>query len=161
MYEKLNKTEKSFENSLAFLYTTNKRSDRWETISFTIASKRIKYLGINLPKEAKDLFSETYKILMKKNEITPTDGEIVCSWIEKNQRWENDLGFPGGSDGKKKKKKKSAYSAGTQIKSLGQEDLLEKWMATHSSILAWRIPCTEEPSGLQSMGLQRTGHDSN
>ena len=71
------------QNSLAFLYTINKRSDRWEIISFTITSKRIKYLGINLPKEAKDLFSETYKILMKKNEITPTDGEIVCSWIEK------------------------------------------------------------------------------
>ena len=43
--------------------------------------------------------------------------------------------------------------------SLGQEDPLEKGMVTHSSILAWRIPWTEEPSGLQSMGLQRVGHD--
>ena len=43
--------------------------------------------------------------------------------------------------------------------SLGQEDPLEKEMATHSSILAWEIPCTEEPGGLQSMGLQRVGHD--
>ena len=42
---------------------------------------------------------------------------------------------------------------------LGCEDPLEKEMATHSSILAWRIPRTEEPSGLQSMGSQRFGHD--
>ena len=42
---------------------------------------------------------------------------------------------------------------------MGQEDLLEKGMATHSSILAWRIPQTEEPGGLQSMGSQRVGHD--
>ena len=42
----------------------------------------------------------------------------------------------------------------TQVQSLGQEDLLEKEMATHSSILAWKIPSTEEPGGLQSMGLQ-------
>ena len=47
----------------------------------------------------------------------------------------------------------------TQVQSLGQEDLLEKGMATHSSILAWRIPWTEEPGGLQSMGFQRVGHD--
>ena len=47
----------------------------------------------------------------------------------------------------------------TQVQSLGQEDPLEKEMATHSSILAWRIPWTEEPGGLQSMGLQRVGHD--
>ena len=43
--------------------------------------------------------------------------------------------------------------------SLDQEDLLEKGMATHSSILAWRIPWTEESGGLQSMGSQRVGHD--
>ena len=43
--------------------------------------------------------------------------------------------------------------------SLGREDSLEKGMATHSSILAWGIPWTEEPSGLQSMGSQRVGHD--
>ena len=47
----------------------------------------------------------------------------------------------------------------TQVRSLGWEDPVEKGMATHSSILAWRIPCTEEPGGLQSMGLQRGGHD--
>ena len=47
----------------------------------------------------------------------------------------------------------------TQVQSLGWEDPLEKGMATHSSILAWRVPQTEEPGGLQSMGLQRVGHD--
>ena len=47
----------------------------------------------------------------------------------------------------------------TQVRSLGQEDSLEKGMATHSSILAWRIPWTEEPGRLQSMGLQRVGHN--
>ena len=46
-----------------------------------------------------------------------------------------------------------------QVRSLGREDPLEKGMATHSSILAWRIPRTEEPGGLQSMGSQRVGHD--
>ena len=45
------------------------------------------------------------------------------------------------------------------VQSLGQEDSLEKEMATQSSILAWRIPWTEEPGGLQSMGSQRVGHD--
>ena len=47
----------------------------------------------------------------------------------------------------------------TQVWSLGQEDTLEKGMATHSSILRWRIPWTEEPGRLQSMGSQRVGHD--
>ena len=47
----------------------------------------------------------------------------------------------------------------TPVQALAQEDLLEKGMATHSSILAWRIPWTEEPGGLQSMGLQRIGHN--
>ena len=48
-----------------------------------------------------------------------------------------------------------------EVPSLGQEDALEEEMATHSSIFAWRIPWTEEPGGLQSMGLQRVGHDWN
>ena len=47
----------------------------------------------------------------------------------------------------------------TQVQSLGREDLLEKEMATHSSILAWKIPWMEEPGRLQSMGLQKGGHD--
>ena len=47
----------------------------------------------------------------------------------------------------------------TWVRSLGKEDPLEKEMATHSSILAWRIPWMEDPGGLQSTGLQRVGHD--
>ena len=47
----------------------------------------------------------------------------------------------------------------TWVPSLGQEDPLDKGMVTHSSMLPWRIPWKEEPSGLQSMGLQRIGHD--
>ena len=50
-------------------------------------------------------------------------------------------------------------TAAPQVQPLGQEDPLEKEMATHSGILAWRIPRTEEPGGLQSTGLQRIGHD--
>ena len=46
----------------------------------------------------------------------------------------------------------------TWVQSLGWEDLLEKEMATHSSVLAWKIPWTEEPGSLQSMGSQRVGH---
>ena len=46
-----------------------------------------------------------------------------------------------------------------QVQSLGQEDPLEEHMAPHSSVLAWRIPWTEEPGGLQSMRSQRVGHD--
>ena len=63
-------------------------------------------------------------------------------------------GLPGDSDGQE-----SACNAGVLGSFLGQKDLLEKGMATHSSILAWRIPWAEEPGGLQSMGLQRVGHD--
>ena len=47
----------------------------------------------------------------------------------------------------------------TRVQSLGREDPLEKEMATHPSILAWKIPWTEEPGGLQSMGSQRVGHN--
>ena len=69
------------QKSLAFLYTNNGRSEREikeikETIPFTIATKRIKYLGINLPKEIKALYSENYKTLMKESKMTQTDGEI-------------------------------------------------------------------------------------
>ena len=63
--------------------------------------------------------------------------------------------FPGGSDGKVVKHTMRE----TRVQSLGWEDLLKKEMATHSSILAWKIPWTEEPVRLQSMGSQRVGHD--
>ena len=60
------------------------------------------------------------------------------------------ISFPGGSDSKE-----SACNGETRLESLGGEDPLEKGMATHSSTLAWRIPWTEEPGGLQFMGSQR------
>ena len=63
-------------------------------------------------------------------------------------------GFPGGSDGKE-----STCNAEVLGLIPGREDLLEKGMPTHSNTLAWRIPRTEELGGLQSMGLQRVGHD--
>ena len=47
----------------------------------------------------------------------------------------------------------------TRVRFVGEEDLLEKEMASHSSILTWKIPWTEAPGGLQSMGSQRVGHD--
>ena len=72
------------QKSLAFLYTNNKKTEREikETITFTIATKRIKHLGINIPKEAKDLYSENYKTLMKeiKDDINIWRN-IACSWI--------------------------------------------------------------------------------
>ena len=65
------------QKSLAFLYTKNERSEREikETIPITTATKRMKYLGINLPKEVKDLYSENYKTVMKEIKVD-TDGEI-------------------------------------------------------------------------------------
>ena len=64
------------------------------------------------------------------------------------------LGFPGGSDSKE-----SPVMQETSVPPLGWEDPLEKAMATHSSILAWEIPWTEEPGGLESMGSQRVRHN--
>ena len=63
------------------------------------------------------------------------------------------LGFPSKLDGK------ASVSMQICVQSLGQEDHLEKEMATHSSIPAWRIPWTEELGGLQSVGLQKVGHN--
>ena len=69
-------------NSLAFLYTNNEKIEIKETIPFTIAMKRIKYLGINLPKEAKDLYIENYKTLLKEiKDDTNRWKNILCSWI--------------------------------------------------------------------------------
>ena len=74
------------QKSLAFLYTDNEKTEREikETISFTIAMKRIKYLGIYLPKETKDLYIENYKTLVKEiKEDTNRWRNIPCSWIGK------------------------------------------------------------------------------
>ena len=73
------------QKSLAFLYTNNEKSEREikESIPFTIATKRIQYLGINLPKETKELYTENYKTIMKeiKDDINRWRG-IPCSWVE-------------------------------------------------------------------------------
>ena len=73
----------NMQKSLAFLYTNNEKSKREikESIPFTIATKRIKYLGINLPKETKELYTVNYKMLMKeiKNNINKWR-DIPCSW---------------------------------------------------------------------------------
>ena len=72
------------QKSLAFLYTNDEKSEREikETLLFTTATKRIKYLGINLPKEIKDLYAENYKTLMKEIKgDTNRWRDIPCSWI--------------------------------------------------------------------------------
>ncbi|MCP4034872.1 MAG: endonuclease, partial [Herbaspirillum sp.] len=72
------------QKSLAFLYTNDETSEREikETLPFTIATKRVKYLGINLPKETKDLHAENYKTLMKEiKDDTNRWRDIPCSWI--------------------------------------------------------------------------------
>ena len=72
------------QKSLAFLYTNNEKTEREikETILFTIATKIIKYLGIYLPKETKDLYTENYKTLMKEiKDDTNRWENIPCSWI--------------------------------------------------------------------------------
>ena len=70
--------------SLSFLYTNNEKSEREikESIPFTIATKRIKYLGINLPKETKELYTENYKTVVKeiKDDINRLR-DIACSWV--------------------------------------------------------------------------------
>ena len=72
------------QKSLAFLYTNDEKSEREikETLPFTTATERIKYLGINLPKETKHLFAENYKTLMKEiKDDTNRWRDIPCSWI--------------------------------------------------------------------------------
>ena len=74
------------QKSLAFLYTNNEKTEREikETIPFTISMKRIKYLGIYLPKETKDLYIENYKTLLKEiKDDTNRWRNIACSWIRR------------------------------------------------------------------------------
>ena len=71
------------QKSLAFLYTNDEESEEeiMETLPFTIATKRIKYLGINLPRETKDLYAENYKTVMKEiKDDTNRWRDIPCSW---------------------------------------------------------------------------------
>ena len=70
--------------SLAFLHTNNEKSEREikESIPFAIATKRVKYLGTNLPKETKELYSENYKALMKEiKDYINRLRDIPCSWV--------------------------------------------------------------------------------
>ena len=129
---KLQDTKSVHRNYLHFYKLTMKnQTEIKESISFTIATKRIKYLGINLPKETKELYTENQKTLMK---------EIWASLVAQLVK-----NLPAVQE--------------THVRSLGWEDPLEKEVATHSSILAWKISWTEESGGLQSMGLERVGHD--
>ena len=74
------------QKSLAFLYTNNEKSEGEikESIPFTIATKRIKYLGLNLPKETKELYPENYKTVMKEiKEDINNWRDIPCFWVER------------------------------------------------------------------------------
>ena len=83
-FSKVSEYKINTQKSLAFLYTNNEKSERAikESIPFTIATKRIKYLEINLPKEMKELYPENYKTLMKeiKDDINRWR-DIPCSWV--------------------------------------------------------------------------------
>ena len=83
-YSKVTGYKINTEKSLEFLYTNKEKSEREikESTSFTIATERIKYLGINLPKETKDLYAENDKILMKEiKDNTNRWRDIPCSWF--------------------------------------------------------------------------------
>ena len=112
---------------------------------------------------------------MKLHDWTLSSSESSIFWVSSLfSRWGNSSdgggglwsglecsrdGFDPGSPQLPSVGKESACNAGDPGSILGREDPLEKEMATHSSILAWRIPQTEEPGKLQSVGLQRVGHD--
>ena len=80
------------QKSLAFLYTNNEKTERdiKEIIPFTIATKRIKYLGIYLPKETKDLYIENYKTLIKEIKEDTNVGKYTMFMDQKNQYSENE-----------------------------------------------------------------------
>jgi len=84
-FDKVARHKINAQKSTAFLYTDNERSEREikETIPFTTITKLIKHLGINLPKEAKDLYSENYKTLIKDIKMTQTGREIhhILGWV--------------------------------------------------------------------------------
>ena len=83
-YSKVSGYKINTQKSLSFLYTNNEKTEREikETIPFTIAMKRIKYSGINLPKKTKDIYIENYKTLMKEiKDDTDRWRNISCSWI--------------------------------------------------------------------------------
>ena len=85
-FSKVARYKTNTQKSLAFLYTNNEKSEREikESIPFTIATKRIKYLGTNLPNKTKELYTENYKTLMKDIKDTINRWrDIPCSWIRR------------------------------------------------------------------------------
>ena len=97
-----------------------------------------------------------------RGETVPKGGSLCCT-PEANTAFSNSTPIKtnkklGASLGAQTVKHVPAMRE-TRVRSLGREDPLEKEMATHSSTLAWKIPWTEEPGGLQSIGSQRVGHD--
>ena len=91
-FDKITGYKINAQKSLAFLYTNDEKSEREikETLSFTIATKRIKYLGLNLHKETIDLYAENYKTVMKEIKDDTNRGEIYHILAWKNQHCEND-----------------------------------------------------------------------
>ena len=101
------------------------------------------------------MFTVTLFTVAKKKHKYPSTKE----WITDKLKWHIHTiqGFPCGTSGKEPACQSRRCES--QVRSLGREDALEEVMATHSSILACEISWTEEPSGLQSIGLGRVGHD--
>ena len=110
--------------------------------------------------DTKGTFHTKIGTVKDRNSKDLREAEDIKKWWQNTQKnYTNkvlmtQISFTGGSGGKE-----SPCMQETWVQSLGQEDSLEKEMATHSSILAWRIPWTEEPGGLQSMGSQRVRYD--
>ena len=94
-----------------------------------------------------------HNVIVRSIPINQSDHLIYTTYAEQFYVYPP-WGFPGGLDGKA-----SAYNAGDLGSIPGQEDPLEKEIASHSSTLAWKIPWMEEPGRLQSMGSQRVGHN--
>ena len=90
----------------------------------------------------------------KASSVSPSHPSVAQGFLKSPEETKD---FPGGASGKEPACQGRRHE--TQVWSLGREDPLEKEMATHSSILAWKIPWTEQPDGLQSTGLQRVRHD--
>ena len=99
-----------------------------------------------------------------RSQVLPGELPPYLSWFLKHHdphKWsclEEERGFPGGAGGKEPASQCRGLKE-TRVRSLGQEDPLEKGMATHSSILSWRIPWAEEPGGLPSIGSQRVRYN--
>ena len=113
-----------------------------------------------VPSENNQLVSEEMVPLVSSTAQPPAvDGQSLQENNAQLQTTSSSLLFFQGASLVAQMEKNLPAVQETWAQSLGWGDLLEKEMATHSSILAWGIPCTEESGGLQSMGLERVGHD--